>query len=143
MAYTVTVNIVQKLASPNRFTVVERTCQQNCYWTESGNGEYVLNLHNSGTSGMLRFRILATGEEFTVAVGVHNYKRWCDIIPNFQELNKTAMLIHPTYYGGERDGMLWKQLPSFETVDKKGHKLVLIFNPAEGNNLYATLSISA
>ncbi|KAJ3493620.1 hypothetical protein NLJ89_g10974 [Agrocybe chaxingu] len=102
-------------------------------------------MQNSGASGMLRFKALPTGEEFTVIVGVHNYKHWCHIIPNFQELNKTAMLVHPTYYsGGERSGTNsgWTQLPSFEAIDKKGHKFLLVFNKAEGNNLYATLSIS-
>ncbi|OBZ78202.1 hypothetical protein A0H81_02578 [Grifola frondosa] len=64
-------------------------------WSEV-DGQQVLTMGGSGTSGTLRFKS-ESGDYFLVALGVHNYKRWCDIVTDLTSSN-TGVEIHPTYY---------------------------------------------
>ncbi|KAM3498524.1 hypothetical protein MY10362_008163 [Beauveria mimosiformis] len=59
-----------------------------------------LTMGGSGTSGIVRF-IAATGSEaFVVAVGVHNYKPWVDIVTNLSK-DQTGVSILPEYYNDQ------------------------------------------
>ncbi|TFK39509.1 lectin 3a [Crucibulum laeve] len=139
MTYAIYIKVIQKNA--NKFVAVEKTCwyyANGGTWTEN-EGRYVLTMGGSGTSGTLRFSN-QDGDTFIVATGIHNYKRWCDIVPNLASSN-TGMEVHPTYYSGSRGEMLWKQLESIEKYDAKGRKLALAFTAFDGNELFATLTI--
>lgn len=46
-------------------------------WTEEKSDKFVLEMGGSGTSGMLRIKV-SSGNTFSVIVGYHNYKFWCD-----------------------------------------------------------------
>lgn len=73
MSYKIAVRIYQ--TNPNAFFhVVEQTCFTKGAWNEV-NGEMILNMDNSGTSGTLRLESHDNKENFVVVVGVHNYKR--------------------------------------------------------------------
>ncbi|KAG5724664.1 hypothetical protein E4T56_gene3723 [Termitomyces sp. T112] len=65
------------------FRVVEQTIygRADSYWVME-NGRYVFAMTVDGNSGTIRFA--DSGETFLVAVGVHNNKCWCDILPNLQ-----------------------------------------------------------
>jgi hypothetical protein len=49
----------------------------------------------SGTSGSLR-----NGREFVVTLGVHNYKRWGDIVTNLKN-DQAARIVNPEYYSNK------------------------------------------
>ena len=96
MSYKITVRVYQ--TNPNNFfRLVEQTVWKYANggtWGES-NGEYVLTMGGSGTSGTLRF-VGDDGEKFIVALGVHNYKRWGDIVTNLAD-DQTGVVINPQY----------------------------------------------
>jgi len=100
-SYTVHVRVIQTEPS-GWWDVVEKTVYHNARggaWTDRADesvGEQTLTMGGSGTSGMLRFKN-PKGEQFLVALGVHNYKRWCDIVTDVP-LDQTAVDVHPTYY---------------------------------------------
>jgi hypothetical protein len=48
---------------------------------------------------MLRYKN-PHGDFFLVALGIHKYKRWCDIVVDTKPFN-TNMRIHPSYDGCE------------------------------------------
>ena len=93
MSYKITVRVYQ--TDSNRFfLVVEQSVFKGGTWAES-NGEYVLTMTGSGTSGTLRF-VGNDDEIFLVVLGVHNYKRWGDIVTNLDE-DQTGAAINPQY----------------------------------------------
>ncbi|KAH9924525.1 lectin 3a [Fomitopsis serialis] len=122
MTYTIHVRIIN--ASPKDFAVVEQTVW---YYADGGVWTYAddirtLTMNGSGTSGVLRFRG-SDGEEFLVPLGVHNYKRWCDIVPDLAP-GDTAMKVQPEYYNsGARGEMLWKQLEEISKKSAKGTQI--------------------
>jgi hypothetical protein len=122
MSYTISVRTADITSVNPGFTLVEKTVW---YFANGGtwsNTESIqtLVMGGSGTSGTLRYRS-GSGEEFLVALGVHNYKRWCDIVTDLAP-NDTCMKIHPKYYeeGTPETGMLWKQLAEIDKKSKKG-----------------------
>jgi hypothetical protein len=111
-------------------------------WNVSNNVpevKYVLTMGGSGTSGCLRFE-RKSGKPFLVAVGVHNYKRWCHIVTDLSKSDTTHTIL-PTYYGGIRDENLWKQREKFTKTDKNGFTYNIEFKQKTGHNLTADLSI--
>jgi hypothetical protein len=74
-------------ASGAYFRVVEKTVWQyaDCGTWVKVNGHLLLRMGGSGTSGSLRLQS-ETGSSFvaTLPVGVHNYKRWGNIITNLK-----------------------------------------------------------
>ncbi|BFI25590.1 hypothetical protein MPTK2_1g22420 [Marchantia polymorpha subsp. ruderalis] len=140
MSYTIRVRVIE--SKPTAWYSVVEKCNwlYGGYWTEV-DGEDFLHMDASGTSGMLRFRNPA-GEFFLVALGVHNYKRWCDIVVDQKNTN-TGVEILPTYYNnGSRQEMLWKQLATYEKKTSKGETIKVNYYKEDGNNLYATITIT-
>ncbi|KAF2260527.1 fruit body lectin, partial [Lojkania enalia] len=138
MSYTINLSI--KKDDNDTLSVVEKTCwyySGGADWTER-EGHHILSLKASGTSGMLRFRT-STGESFCLAVGVHNYSRWCDIIVDAGD-DDTAVRIHPAYYSesNPRNQMLWNQLSSLERTTATGRTLTIKFFRDDGHELFAT-----
>ncbi|KAG2043729.1 fungal fruit body lectin [Suillus americanus] len=122
MSYTISVRTADTTSLNPGFTLVEKTVWHYANggtWTNTESIQ-TLVMGGSGTSGTLRFRS-GSGEEFLVALGVHNYKRWCDIVPDLAP-GDTCMKIHPEYYmdGNPRNEMLWKQLAELRRKSKKG-----------------------
>ncbi|KAG8989612.1 hypothetical protein FRB94_001006 [Tulasnella sp. JGI-2019a] len=142
MSYKITVKVYR--TNPNNFfDNVERTVWKYANggtWTELGD-ELVLNMGGSGTSGSLRF-LANDGESFVATFGVHNYKRWCDIVTNLSN-EQTAMIINAEYYDGTKDRAAAReaQRANYSVSNSKGRKFTINFTQAEGNDLKADLII--
>ncbi|PKX90472.1 uncharacterized protein P174DRAFT_515557 [Aspergillus novofumigatus IBT 16806] len=98
MSYTIRLRIEN--GTSDTLTAVEKTCwyyANGCTWTEK-DGEHVLFMGGSGTSGMLRFKT-SSGDFFTVVLGMHNYSPWSGLLVNLQD-DDTALKLHPEYYNG-------------------------------------------
>jgi len=144
MSYSITIRVYQ--TNPNAFfDVVEQTVWNfaNGGTWEDVKGQKVLTMGGSGTSGTLRFKNTepdaGAGENFVVAVGVHNYKRWCDIVPDVPN-NETGVVINPKYYH-DWSGRREKQLSSFSTTSATGRKLSIDYTSPDGHNLVANIVI--
>jgi hypothetical protein len=144
MSYAIHVRVIQ--TDPSYwFSVVEKT---NWHYANGGtwsecNGEHTLTMGGSGTSGTLRFKN-PQGDYFLVALGIHNYKRWCDIVPDATP-STTGVVVNPTYYSdgtGSRGEMLWKQLAHLEKTTAKGVKVTVDYYKEDGNTLYSTITIA-
>ncbi|PTQ26716.1 hypothetical protein MARPO_0528s0001 [Marchantia polymorpha] len=138
MAYTIHVRVIQ--SKPTAwYSIVEKTAWHfalGATWREV-DGEQILTMGDSGTSGLLRFEN-PQGDFFIVAVGVHVYKR-C--------LQKPARLSTPTYYPvgnvlGFRYEIVQKQLATMEKKNSKGESIKVNYYKEDGNNLYATITIA-
>ncbi|KAJ7503667.1 Cytolysin/lectin [Mycena galericulata] len=136
--YTITVRVFH--TDPNKavhWRVVE-------YGTGKGDDEWdpipeapVLRMPSSGTSGSLRFVSSKGGEQFVLTVGVHNYKRWCDLVTGGSG-NQTAMVINGEYYGGgSRHSAREMQGSSCQIASKYS----CVYSVAEGKDLVADLYI--
>jgi Fungal fruit body lectin len=137
MSYTITARVFQ--TKPTAFFyVVEKTVWHYANggkWSEV-DGAYVLTMGGSGTSGSLRFES-DTGENFIITLGVHNYKRWGDIITNLTH-EHTGVAIHPEYYSElhlERKKQRERQLTSYNVNNTTGRNFAFNYCVAEGNNL--------
>ncbi|KAF8547946.1 lectin [Imleria badia] len=140
MSYSITLHIFQH---PDRgyFSIVEKTCFTKCTWSQT-NDVLTLTMDGSGTSGVLRF-MSDKGELITVAVGVHNYKRWCDIVTGLKT-NETALVINKQYYGnGGRDWIREKQLAEYNVTSASGTKVEIKYTVPDGNKLDANIIFGA
>ncbi|KAJ6574540.1 lectin [Mycena capillaripes] len=143
MSYNITIRVFQ--TNPNAFfRLAEQTVWNyaNGGSWDSVSGAYVLAMGGSGTSGSLRF-VSASGESFVATFGVHNYKRWCDIVTNLT--NDQVRLLLRCYYDGkfpDRAAQREKQLANYSVANAQGRKIAITFTAAEGNNLVANLVIN-
>ncbi|KAF8547947.1 lectin [Imleria badia] len=135
MSYSIAIRIYQTNPARGDFSVVENTCFTKGTWSET-NEVLTLTMDGSGTSGVLRF-MSDKGELITVAVGVHNYKRWCDIVTGLKT-NETALVINGQYYNnGGRDYMREKQLAEYKVTSPAGTNVAIVYKVPDGNNLQA------
>ncbi|KAI0312128.1 fungal fruit body lectin-domain-containing protein [Amylostereum chailletii] len=143
MSYTITVRVYQANTDAF-FKIVEKTVWKYANggtWAEA-NGEQVLTMGGSGTSGTLRF-LSNTGELFIVALGVHNYRRWADIVTDLTP-SDTGVAINPQYYsyGSNARARIREQtLSTYSVTNAKGRKIAVNYTVAEGNNLKADIII--
>jgi hypothetical protein len=136
MSYNINLRVINDTA--DTLTLVEKTClNNNITWTSSESG-HRLSMPNSGTSGLLRFKT-SQGDFFSVLIGVHNYKRWCDIVV---DTTLTGVELHPKYYqeAAPEFQLLWKQLPEISKKTAKGKTITVKYYVADGNALFANLS---
>ena len=146
MSYTIHLRVNQ--TGTDFFGMVEQTVwyyANGGTWTYN-NGEMVLTMGGSGTSGTLRFKN-ASGSLVLVALGVHNYKRWCDIVTDLAPKD-TGVAIQPTYYkdgggDGSRNDMLWKQLSKIEKTDAKGNSFSVNFFKEDGKELWCEINLAS
>jgi len=141
--YTIAVRTVDTSAISPGFTVVEKTVW---YYANGGSWSdndsmHTLVMGGSGTSGALRFKNAAQ-EEFLVVLGIHNYKRWCDIVTDLAP-GDTCMKIQPDYYSGPRDGMLWKQLDHIRKWTARGTAVDVKYVKQSGDSFVVHISISS
>lgn len=140
MAYNITVRTNNK--SDKGFNIVEKTVWHGGIWS-SRNGIQKLTMDDSGTSGTLRYMNKESGEHFVVALGVHNYKRWCEILVNLAP-KETAAQRHAFYYNGghAQHGMLWKQLPEISSTTSAGTRVVVKYLNESGHDYDVLITIS-
>jgi hypothetical protein len=138
--YVIRVNIIQ--TSSLLYSIVEKTSCREGTWSEYGN-EQILNIPNSGHSGMLRFKSYQGDSFFLVALGIHNYRRWCDIVVD-SPADNTCVDIHPQYYKGDYPGhgMLWEQLAHLEKFTSTGVKIAINYHKDDANLLGVTITIN-
>ncbi|KAF8999162.1 fungal fruit body lectin [Cyathus striatus] len=141
MSYKITVRVYR--TNPNAFfRVVEKTVWKYANggtWDEA-NGQHILTMGGSGTSGTLRF-VADNGENFIVALGVHNYKRWGDIVTNLSN-EQTGVVINPEYYSvKEREQARERQLASYNVNNAKGRNFSINYTVADGNDLRCNVII--
>ncbi|KAG1781199.1 fungal fruit body lectin, partial [Suillus placidus] len=77
------------------FTLGEKTAWYYGTWSNTDSIQ-TLDMAYDGSSGALRFRN-GVGEAFLVTLGVHNDKRWCDVVTDLKPWD-TGVKIHPEYY---------------------------------------------
>ena len=142
MSYSITLHIYQKDPSFGSFSIVEQTVwyyANGGTWTDAS-GALTLTMGGSGTSGVIRFKS-TKGELITVAVGVHNYKRWCDVVTGLKP-EQTALKINGEYYNnGGRDWVREKQETEHSATSPSGTKVTIKYTVTEGNNLAANIII--
>jgi len=137
MSYKITLRIYQTNTNAF-FRVVEQTVWNYANggtWSDI-DGQKVLTMGGSGTSGTIRFQS-DTGENFLVIVGVHNYKPWYDIAPDLKN-DETGTVINPEYYGsGVRNNGIQRD----NVKNAQGRNLAIKFTVGEGNDLKANIII--
>jgi hypothetical protein len=143
MAYSIRINVINNTS--DTLAIVEKTTwyyTSSCEWSEFSGG-HLLSMGGSGTSGMIRFKS-SNGEQIGLVTGVHNYKRWCDLVVNIENTGadkSTSMYIHPTYYQpGTNATTREKQLSSVVKTTAKGKRVTAFFYVDDGNNLYAVFT---
>nr|ANW37921.1 lectin [Boletopsis grisea] len=142
MSYKICVRVYQ--TNPNAFfRIVEQTVWNYANggtWSDE-NGEKVLTMGGSGTSGTIRF-VADNGEDFIVALGVHNNKRWCDIVTSLAANNNTGVIINPQYYNdGPRAYAREKQLATYNVGNAQGRNFAVNFTVSDGQELKANIII--
>ncbi|KAG0614070.1 hypothetical protein M758_6G149200 [Ceratodon purpureus] len=142
--YTVHVRVIQTEPS-SWFSVVEKTVWKYANggtWSNC-NGEHTLTMGGSGTSGALRLKN-PQGEYFLVVLGIHNYVRWCDIVPDLTS-SETGVDTHPKYYATpvnqKSHDMLGKQLANLEVTSAKGARIAVNYYKEEESTKWATITI--
>ncbi|KIY66243.1 fungal fruit body lectin, partial [Cylindrobasidium torrendii FP15055 ss-10] len=145
MSYKITVRVYQ--TDQNAFfNVVEQTiwhyASGGTWAAVSGTGELVLKMGGSGTCGSLRFLDADSDEAFIVTLGVHDSKRWCDIVTNLS-LDQTGVVITPQYYNGQADREKAReaQLANYNVNNAKGRNIAVHYTVDEGNDLKANIII--
>ncbi|CAK9859161.1 unnamed protein product [Sphagnum jensenii] len=136
MSYTIHATFIQTKLHPG-YSIVEMTNFREGTWSENG-PEHILTLSASGSSGILRFKS-SDDNYFLVSLGVHNYKRWCDIVVDATPTD-TGVAIHPEYYNADspRYEMLWKQLPELDKTTSTGVQIKVQYYKEEDHSLWLT-----
>jgi len=144
MSYTIAVRVAD--TSVAGFAIVEQSVWHYANggtWSQANN-VLTLSMGGSGTSGGLRFQSSAGDERFTVLLGVHNYKRWCDIVTDLVP-SDTNFKIQPTYYQDgvrSRSEMLWKWLSETEKKSSKGTAIRVQYTREEDHKFQVMILIS-
>ena len=143
MSYTITVEVYQTNHKAF-FHLVEETVWNYANGGTWGcvNGAHVLTMGGSGTCGSLRF-VSDTNENFIVTFGVHNYKRWGDIVTNLKN-NETGVIITPQYYSDShknREKQREAQLTAYSVPNIQGRKFSFDYTVVDGHNLKVKITI--
>ncbi|RAL12732.1 uncharacterized protein BO97DRAFT_53687 [Aspergillus homomorphus CBS 101889] len=138
MSYTIRLSI--RNSTTDTLTVVEEACWHYANggtWTaEQQNGEYVLTMGGSGTSGMLRFQS-SSGDLFTLVLGVHNYHPWGDVQVNLRPEDTAARMLPEYYSGGKYSGDAHGGLMNVVTARQR--MVGFVFEGTEGHDLSAVM----
>lgn len=143
MSYSITCQVYQTNTDAF-FRCVEKTVWKFANggtWDLDQDG-HVLTMGGSGTCGSLRF-VADNGENFIATLGVHSYKRWCDIVTNLTK-DQTGVIITPQYYDNAYPGRIQareKQLTSYSVQNDKGRTFTIEYTVQEGENLKCNIII--
>ena len=140
MSYKITARVFRTNTNAF-FRIVEKTVFLRGTWAEVDE-QHVLTMDSSGTSGTLRFKPDGAGEEVVVALGVHNYKRWGDIVTNLTD-EQTGVVINPQYYDGTADRAHAResQRSEYSVKNLQGRNFTVNYTVNEGNDLRANIII--
>ncbi|KAF9226113.1 lectin [Gyrodon lividus] len=142
MSYSIKLRLFQTNPARGCFSLVECTCwnfAKGGTWSHGSDG-CTLTMGGSGTSGTLRF-MSDKGERILVAVGVHNYKRWCDVVTGLAS-DATGVVVNAEYYNdGKRAYMREKQLAEYSVTSAAGTKVEVKYTVTDGNALQANIII--
>ncbi|KIJ24171.1 hypothetical protein M422DRAFT_217261 [Sphaerobolus stellatus SS14] len=111
-------------------------------WSSQSKDQWKLTMGGSGTCGTLRFDDSVNDEHFFVLIGVHNYKRWCDIVTDEEDSDLTKLLSQ--YYDDNyphRTGVRWKQRSKASATTDNGTKIKVKFTKDDGHDLKVELTI--
>jgi len=144
MSYTITVRLYQ--SNPNAFfKVVE---MGNWHYANGGtwsqtDGVLKLTMGGSGTAGMLRFMTEEGKEAFFVAMGVHNYKPWLDVVTGLAD-DITVVRVLNEYYDGNNPPRVaaresHRQTASILNIDNRN--ISAEYTDNEGNDLKLVIII--
>ncbi|KAG2411507.1 hypothetical protein HFD88_009063 [Aspergillus terreus] len=136
MAYRI--HLTVRNTTGDTLTIVEKACWHYANggtWTED-NGQHILSMGGSGTSGMLRFKS-SSGDIFSVVLGIHNYKPWCDVQVKLRDEDTTATMLPEYYSGGKFSNRASPELKNVDVNENRG--LNLVFETTEGHELSAVL----
>ncbi|KAL5360129.1 fungal fruit body lectin [Aspergillus floccosus] len=136
MSYTI--NLSVRNSTSDALAVVEKACWHYANggtWTEQ-DGQHVLSMGGSGTSGMLRFKS-SSGEIFTIVLGIHNYEPWGDLQVNLRDDDTTAKMLPEYYSGGKYSDRATTGL--MNVVTSHGKMLGFVFEETEGHKLSAVM----
>lgn len=140
--YAINVRVIND--THDTLTLIEKTTWfgAGTEWHHPEEGR-VLTMDASGSSGMLRFRT-SRGDRFAVAVGIHNYKRWCDVSADLDSATPLTKL-HGRYYDDKdvKNKRLWAQDEEFKVVTKGGVAIKIVFYKVDGKTLWANLEYSS
>jgi Fungal fruit body lectin len=142
MSYKITAKVYQTNQN-GFFHIVEKTCWKygGVTWGEV-NGTHVLTMDSSGSSGSLRF-VSDTGENFIVTLGVHDNKRWGDIVTNLTD-EQTGVVVTSEYYDSEspyRVAQRNNQLPTYSVANNRGRTFWFTYTVTNGHNLVVNIVI--
>ncbi|KAF2758636.1 fruit body lectin [Pseudovirgaria hyperparasitica] len=142
MSYTIKVRVNQ---SSERFRLVESGVwyyANGGTWTVESNEQLTLTMGGSGTSGMVRYMTEAGKEAFFVAMGVHNYKPWVDIVTGLGD-DITCVKALPEYYDGssQRSKSREEQKTSESILNAQSRTIAAEFTSASGQNLELAINI--
>ncbi|KAF8263086.1 lectin [Lactarius quietus] len=134
MVYSIKVSIYQTDPSKGAFfRIVEKTGYIDSNGWDEIDGYHVFSENGSGTSGSLHLKS-DTGESFVVTFGVHNYKRWGDIVAGIKPKH-SACTINPEQKQRE------KQLTTYSVANAQGRKCSFEYTKIEGDNLEVRIVI--
>ncbi|KAH9946726.1 lectin [Amylocystis lapponica] len=132
MSYTILVRTTD--TTQGRFFLSEKTVwhfANGGTWSDT-NGLQTLTMGGSGTCGGIRLISSDRSEVIFVAVGIHNYKPWCDIVPDLT-IEDTSLKVHPQYYGPERSAIREEQAVLIERTSATGRKLTVRYTAQDKN----------
>ncbi|KAF9226153.1 lectin, partial [Gyrodon lividus] len=123
----INLRVFQQTPARGLFNIVEKNVWNYANagtWTEA-NGVHTLDMGGSGTSGTLRF--VSGNERFIITVGVHNFERWCDIVPNLAAGDTGGVIIAEYYNAGPRAPRREAQLDRLAAVTNLGAIVAVVF----------------
>ncbi|KAF6743564.1 fruit body lectin [Ephemerocybe angulata] len=144
MSYSITVRVYQR--NPNAFfKIVEKGVWHYANggtWSDK-DGVQTLTMGGSGTSGMLRFMTEGGKEAFFVAMGVHNYKRWVDVITGLADDITCVKAMHEYYDNSNppRAQAREAQRTEISILNLQSRTIAAKYSVAEGNNLVLDIVI--
>lgn len=146
MTYTIKTRIYQT-DSRTYFNLIETGV-----WHYARGGQWdlspmtpTLTMGDSGTSGILRFKTEANRECFFVAMGVHNWKPWVDIVTNLRD-EDTGVRCLPEYYEGgkaERAKAREAQRREWKATNQEGRTIMAKFKNTDGKELQLDIVIGS
>ncbi|KAI2619600.1 fungal fruit body lectin [Hypoxylon sp. NC1633] len=97
-------------------------------------------MNDSGRSGALLLQS-SRGERVFVAVGVHNWVPWCDIVTSISPADSAGKVLAMYYGNGGKSYMRWKTLSEHNVRSVARTNFRVRFEVVEGHRLTAKFSI--
>ncbi|KAJ2912846.1 hypothetical protein MD484_g7563, partial [Candolleomyces efflorescens] len=144
MSYSIKVRVYQTNVNAF-FRIVEKGVWHYANggtWSDQ-DGVLTLTMGGSGTSGMLRFMTEQGKEAFFIALGVHNYKPWVDIVTGLAN-DVTCVRALPEYYSStanDRTRAREAQRTKWSIMNIDGRTITTNYKGAEGRDLELNIVI--